>query len=95
MCSRLYRIMRRHLRRELPKSERLNTQLLEAPEYDKQQSKLRYRSVDQDHITLQTDVGFPGIAAGIDDWAFQGVDMMFFDSLMRGTSGMETAGLEL
>ncbi|KAJ6035734.1 hypothetical protein N7540_000013 [Penicillium herquei] len=26
----------------------------------------------------------PGIFAEIDDWAFQGVDMAFFDSMMRG-----------
>lgn len=26
----------------------------------------------------------PGLTAGIDDWAFQGVDMAFFDSLMKG-----------
>ncbi|OQE12614.1 hypothetical protein PENVUL_c001G06129 [Penicillium vulpinum] len=26
----------------------------------------------------------PGLTAGVDDWAFQGVDMAFFDSIMRG-----------
>ncbi|KAH7121876.1 C6 zinc finger domain-containing protein [Dactylonectria estremocensis] len=33
---------------------------------------------------------YPGLTAGVDDWAFQGVDMSFFDSLMRG-SGAENA----
>jgi hypothetical protein len=28
----------------------------------------------------------PGMTAGVDDWAFQGVDMALFDSLMRGAS---------
>jgi len=27
---------------------------------------------------------YPDLTAGIDDWAFQGVDMAFFDTLMRG-----------
>ncbi|PSN65882.1 hypothetical protein BS50DRAFT_635087 [Corynespora cassiicola Philippines] len=30
------------------------------------------------------DVQDPGLVAGIDDWAFQGVDAAFFDSLIRG-----------
>ncbi|KAF2786820.1 hypothetical protein K505DRAFT_289023 [Melanomma pulvis-pyrius CBS 109.77] len=36
---------------------------------------------------------YPGLAAGGDDWAFQGVDMAFFDSLMRsgGDEGNEDA----
>ncbi|KAF2496439.1 hypothetical protein BU16DRAFT_609429 [Lophium mytilinum] len=34
---------------------------------------------------------YPGLTAGGDDWAFQGVDMAFFDSLMRsaGNEGAE------
>ncbi|KAI9037528.1 uncharacterized protein KD926_000248 [Aspergillus affinis] len=28
---------------------------------------------------------YPGMTAGADDWAFQGVDMAFFDSLMQGS----------
>lgn len=35
----------------------------------------------------------PGLTAGVDDWAFQGVDMAFFDSIMRGLdngNGSET-----
>lgn len=31
----------------------------------------------------------PGLVAGIDDWAFQGVDGAFFESLMRGSVGWE------
>lgn len=37
---------------------------------------------------LQQQYLYPGLTAGVDDWAFQGVDMAFFDSLIRG-SGME------
>lgn len=29
---------------------------------------------------------YPGLAAGMEDWAFQGVDLAFFDSLMRTTA---------
>ncbi|KAK4947827.1 hypothetical protein LTR10_013335 [Elasticomyces elasticus] len=38
--------------------------------------------------TLQEQYLYPGLTAGADDWAFQGVDMAFFDSLI-GTSGGE------
>lgn len=36
---------------------------------------------------------YPGLAAGIEDWAFQGVDLAFFESLMRsaGNEGNEGA----
>ncbi|KAH6987191.1 C6 zinc finger domain-containing protein [Ilyonectria destructans] len=34
---------------------------------------------------LQRQYSYPGLTAGVDDWAFQGVDMTFFDSLMRGS----------
>jgi hypothetical protein len=33
---------------------------------------------------IQTEYSYPGLAADADDWAFQGVDMAFFDSLMKG-----------
>jgi len=39
------------------------------------------------NTTLQQSYLYPGLTAGVDDWAFQGVDMAFFDSLLRG-SGM-------
>lgn len=43
-------------------------------------------NVDVDHFVpipvVQSD-GYPGLAAGAEDWAFQGVDMAFFDSLIR------------
>ncbi|KAF2657845.1 hypothetical protein K491DRAFT_654167 [Lophiostoma macrostomum CBS 122681] len=38
-------------------------------------------SHDFDHSQL-----YPGLAAGVDDWAFQGVDAAFFNSLMLGTT---------
>lgn len=34
---------------------------------------------------------YPGLAASADDWAFQGVDMAFFDSLMKGM-GQDATG---
>ncbi|KAM0328164.1 hypothetical protein ACHAQA_005571 [Verticillium albo-atrum] len=34
----------------------------------------------------------PELAAGVDDWALQGVDMAFFDNLMRGTETDAAAG---
>ena len=65
---------------------------LQAPGYE--QSIPQYTSSTNDNIALQPHVGFPPISAGVDDWAFQGVDMAFFDSLMRGTSCVDAAGLE-
>ncbi|KAF2815513.1 uncharacterized protein BDZ99DRAFT_378845 [Mytilinidion resinicola] len=39
-----------------------------------------------DEFMQQQDL-YPGVAAGMNDWVFQGVDTAFFDSLMKGTSG--------
>ncbi|KAF4214211.1 hypothetical protein CNMCM5878_009545 [Aspergillus fumigatiaffinis] len=71
----------------LPAPDRLNAQLHE-------QSILQEPSPSQDDITLQPHVGLPAITAGVNDWTFQGVDMAFFDSLMRGMPGMDAAELE-
>ncbi|KAH8586191.1 hypothetical protein B0O99DRAFT_529202 [Bisporella sp. PMI_857] len=38
-----------------------------------------------DDFMQQQDL-YPSVAAGINDWVFQGVDTAFFDSLMKGTS---------
>ena len=35
----------------------------------------------------------PGIMAGVDDWAFQGVDMAFFDNFLRGALSDQTWAL--
>lgn len=43
--------------------------------------------------TLEQQYLYPGLTAGADDWAFQGVDMAFFDSLI-GTSGAESFGAD-
>lgn len=43
---------------------------------------------------LHTNAELPSIAAGIDDWALQGVDTAFFDALMRGTPGVNDADFE-
>jgi hypothetical protein len=31
--------------------------------------------------------GYPVLAAGSEDWAFQGVDMAFFENIMRNVGG--------
>ncbi|KIY01401.1 uncharacterized protein Z520_02953 [Fonsecaea multimorphosa CBS 102226] len=36
--------------------------------------------------------GYPGLAAGTEDWAFQGVDLAFFNNLMR-TTGNDGSGI--
>ena len=36
----------------------------------------------------------PGLAAGAEDWAFQGVDSAFFESLMRSTGNTDNGGAE-
>ncbi|KAL9473849.1 hypothetical protein ACSS6W_008229 [Trichoderma asperelloides] len=45
---------------------------------------LRSTSLVED--TVRQNMTYPGLTADINDWAFQGVDMAFFDSLMRGTA---------
>ncbi|GIJ86401.1 hypothetical protein Asppvi_005289 [Aspergillus pseudoviridinutans] len=71
----------------LPASDRLNAQLHE-------QSILQDPSPTHDDITLQPHVGLPSITAGVNDWTFQGVDMAFFDSLMKGMPGVDAVELE-
>jgi hypothetical protein len=39
----------------------------------------------EDDSLHQQDL-YPGLAAGMDDWVFQGVDTAFFDNLMRGSN---------
>ncbi|GES65078.1 C6 zinc finger domain protein [Aspergillus terreus] len=43
---------------------------------------LNYPFSSADSMTLQQPVGLPSSAAGVNDWAFQGVDMAFFDASM-------------
>lgn len=78
----------------LAPSEWPNRQL-HGPGYE-EQSMLQYFSpnLNQDDITLQPHAEVPVIAIDIDEWAFQGVDMAFFDSLMRGTSCVDVAESE-
>ncbi|PWY88062.1 hypothetical protein BO94DRAFT_516518 [Aspergillus sclerotioniger CBS 115572] len=47
-------------------------------------------TTQENHIStngtnLQAEYLYPGLTAGAEDWAFQGVDMAFFENLMRGT----------
>ncbi|KAF2690143.1 C6 zinc finger domain protein [Lentithecium fluviatile CBS 122367] len=76
----------------MPALKRSNAHL-QASGYN-EQCMLQYPSSSQDDIALQPDVELPSVAAGVDDWALQGVDMAFFDSLMRGTSCGDVAELE-
>ncbi|KAH6887049.1 C6 zinc finger domain protein [Thelonectria olida] len=39
-----------------------------------------------------TSFNHDGIPAGVEDWTFEGVDMAFFDGLMRGSSGVDATG---
>jgi hypothetical protein len=43
-------------------------------------------SVHTETDVYQRQLQYPGMAASMNDWAFQGVDAAFFDSLMRGTT---------
>ncbi|KAL2145260.1 hypothetical protein VTI28DRAFT_7628 [Corynascus sepedonium] len=45
--------------------------------------------LSHDGFQLSGQEGFPSITASVDEWAFQGVDMAFFDSLTRGTTGFD------
>lgn len=56
-------------------------------------SMLHYSTSSADNMTLQHPMGL-STRAGVNDWTFEGVDMAFFDSLMRGTSCMDPAELE-
>lgn len=52
-----------------------------------EQYAVQYTDSDLDIINMHSDVEPSNITAGIDEWIFQGVDLAFFDNLMRGTSG--------
>ncbi|KAK9366802.1 hypothetical protein V1509DRAFT_217584 [Lipomyces kononenkoae] len=55
-----------------------------------QQCVLQYSlGLSRDNTTLQSHLDPPAIAADVHAWALQGVDMTFFDSLMRGCSGLD------
>ncbi|KAL4864215.1 hypothetical protein BDV12DRAFT_201319 [Aspergillus spectabilis] len=49
-------------------------------------SMLPYPNSNAEDMNLQPPMVFPAVTASVNDWAFQGVDMAFFDSLRRGTS---------
>ncbi|KAK3369995.1 hypothetical protein B0H63DRAFT_305345 [Podospora didyma] len=42
---------------------------------------------------LEEQYPYPGLTAGVEDWAFQGVDMAFFDTLMRNTNANLGSGI--
>ena len=53
---------------------------------------LRSTSLVED--TVRQNMTYPGLTADINDWAFQGVDTAFFDSLMRGAAPGQQAESE-
>ncbi|KAE8136456.1 hypothetical protein BDV38DRAFT_283944 [Aspergillus pseudotamarii] len=75
----------------LAASEPPNEQLY-TPGYE--QLLLDNSGFSQDVVSQQSPVGHPAFAAGGDAWTLQGVDMAFFDHLMRGTSCLDAGSLE-
>jgi hypothetical protein len=59
-----------------------------------EQSVMQCPNSSYDTMVLRNYATLPPIAAGANDWPFQGVDMAFFDGLMRGTTCPEAARLE-
>jgi hypothetical protein len=76
---------------ELSAPERSSTQLQAR---DLEDSHSQCPSPSHDYMGLQTYEELPPIMADVNDWAFQGVDLAFFDTLTRGTSYEDAAGLE-
>ena len=64
----------------------------EASDYD--QSIMQCPSSSHNITTMPQHLGLPPIAADVNGWAFQGVDLAFFDSLMRGSDFPDAEGLE-
>jgi hypothetical protein len=58
-----------------------------APDKQPLPSELEGQTVvaPEDSYAQEQQMLHPSLTAGLDDWAFQGVDAAFFDSLMRGT----------
>ncbi|KAL2150569.1 hypothetical protein VTH82DRAFT_7132 [Thermothelomyces myriococcoides] len=55
---------------------------------------MHFSGSTSDALLLPDFEGLPGITADVDDWAFQGVDMAFFDGLMRSAADSDSAGPE-
>ncbi|KAL2168001.1 hypothetical protein VTG60DRAFT_536 [Thermothelomyces hinnuleus] len=51
---------------------------------------MHFSSPKSDSMLLLDYEGLPPITADVDDWAFQGVDMAFFNGLMRGNADSDT-----
>lgn len=54
-----------------------------------QESQISLNSVSAEDNLRRRPSQHPGLAASVNDWAFQGVDAAFFDSLMRGAADWE------
>lgn len=51
-------------------------------------------ALTQDDFFQHQDL-YPGLAAGIDEWAFQGVDTAFFENLMQGSKPQFEEGADI
>lgn len=56
-----------------------------------QPAQLTSRYQDTVSETLMPIYEDPGLTAGMDDWAFQGVDTAFFDSIMKGLDNVHSS----
>lgn len=70
----------------LPQQSSRDTQLVGVEALPLTFSGTGLRSTSLVEDTVRQNMTYPGMTADINDWAFQGVDMAFFDSLMRGTA---------
>lgn len=75
----------------LSESERLGAQQQASGH---EEPMLQYPTPGHENVSLQHTSGIPYIAASGEEWPFQGVDMAFFDSVMRGSSGVDVDGCE-
>lgn len=64
------------------------------PNSEYEQSMQQFSDFNHDIVSPHTLTELVPMAGDVDDWAFQGVDMAFFDSLMRGTPHIDTSGLD-
>lgn len=53
------------------------------PAFGYEQCILQYPSSYDDNMTFQSPLELPSVATDIDNWAFEGVDIAFFNSLVR------------
>lgn len=80
-----------HLGSNLPQQSGRDPQLAEVAALPLTFSGTGLRSTSLVEDTVRQNMNYPGLAADINDWAFQGVDMAFFDSLVQGAAPRQPA----